>query len=57
MFFDIHAHVYRKPVPFVVPFCNPDELLRVYDKYDIEKKFDWKEYINAVGQYFDAIRL
>ena len=37
MFFDIHAHVYRKPVPFVVQFCSPDELLHVYDKYNIEK--------------------
>ena len=37
MFFDIHAHVYRHPVPFVVKFCDPDELLRMYDRYGIEK--------------------
>ena len=37
MFFDIHAHVYRHPVPFVVQFCSPEELLRVYDRNEIEK--------------------
>ena len=28
----------------------------VLDKYDVEKKFDWKEYALAVGQYFDTMR-
>ena len=37
MFFDIHAHAYRHPVPFVVQFCSKEELLEVYDKNDIEK--------------------
>lgn len=36
MFIDIHAHAYRKPVPFVVKFCSPDELLRRYDEAEIE---------------------
>lgn len=35
-FIDLHAHVYRKPVPFVVQFCTPDELLRRYDEAGIE---------------------
>ena len=38
-------------------FDSAAGLNAILDKYDIEKKFDWKEYINAVGQYFDAIRL
>ena len=37
MFFDIHAHAYRYPVPFVVQFCSVEELLEVYDKNEIEK--------------------
>ena len=28
----------------------------VLDKYDVEKKFDWTEYLAACSQYFDAIR-
>lgn len=35
-FIDLHAHAYRKPVPFVVQFCTVDELLRRYDDADIE---------------------
>ena len=31
----------------------PKEIL---DKYDIETKFDWTEYLTACSQYFDAIR-
>lgn len=37
MFIDIHAHAYRKPVPFVVKFCTPEEVLRRYDEAGIEK--------------------
>lgn len=28
----------------------------VLDKYDVESKFDWGEYMRAVGQYFDMLR-
>ena len=28
MFVDIHAHAYRKPVPFVVQFPSVEELLK-----------------------------
>jgi uncharacterized protein len=37
MFIDIHAHAYRKPVPFVVQFCTAEELIRRYDDLGIEK--------------------
>jgi len=39
MFIDIHAHAYRRPVPFVVKFCSVDELLQRYDEAGIEKGF------------------
>ena len=32
------------------------ELNAVLDKYDVEPKLDWKDYLFAVGQYFDAMR-
>ncbi len=35
MFIDIHAHAYRRPVPFVVQFCSADELLKRYDEAEI----------------------
>lgn len=35
-YIDSHAHAYRKPIPFVTPFCSPAELIRRYDKYGIE---------------------
>lgn len=28
----------------------------ILDKYDIETKFDWTEYLTACSQYFDAVR-
>ena len=28
----------------------------ILDKYDIEPKFNWEEYVLAVGQYFDTMR-
>ena len=37
MFIDIHAHAYRKPVPFVVQFCTAAQVLQRYDKAGIEK--------------------
>jgi predicted TIM-barrel fold metal-dependent hydrolase len=37
MFIDIHAHAYRKPVPFVVQFCTVEELIQRYDEVGIEK--------------------
>lgn len=37
MFIDIHAHAYRKPVPFVVQFCTAEQLIQRYDELGIEK--------------------
>lgn len=37
MFIDIHAHAYRKPVPFVVEFCTAEQLLERYNAAGIEK--------------------
>lgn len=37
MFIDIHAHAYRKPVPFVVQFCTAEQLIERYDELGIEK--------------------
>jgi predicted TIM-barrel fold metal-dependent hydrolase len=37
MFVDIHAHAYRRPVPFVVQFCTAEQLIERYDKAGIEK--------------------
>lgn len=37
MFIDIHAHVYRYPVPFVVRFPNVSEMLERYDKCGVRK--------------------
>ena len=38
-YIDIHAHAYRKVVPFVTPFYTPDQLLKQYDKFGIEAGF------------------
>ena len=32
------------------------DLNTILDKYDVEKKFDWMEYLSACSAYFDAIR-
>ena len=32
------------------------ELNAIVDKYDVETKFNWTEYITACGMYFDAMR-
>ena len=37
-------------------FKKTAELNTILDKYDIEKKFDWSEYLEALGQCFEAIR-
>ena len=37
MFIDIHAHAYRRPVPFVVKFCTAEEVIERYDEAGIEK--------------------
>jgi len=37
VFIDIHAHAYRKPVPFVVQFPTPEQVLERYDRAGIEK--------------------
>ena len=37
-------------------FQKVSELNTILDKYDIDTKFDWEEYLGAVAQYFDAIR-
>ena len=39
MFIDIHAHCYRHPVPFGCRFCNPEELIKLYDEQEIERGF------------------
>ncbi len=36
-FIDIHAHAYRIPVPFVVQFCSPAELIACYDRFGVAK--------------------
>ena len=37
-------------------FQKVADLNAILDKYDIETKFDWTQYIAACGQYFDIIR-
>ena len=37
-------------------FQKVADLNKVLDKYDVEFKIDWEEYLLAVGNYFDAIR-
>ena len=37
MIIDIHSHCYKYPVPFVTPFCNPEELIKFYDKEGVDK--------------------
>ena len=35
-YIDIHAHAFRKPVPFVTHFHTPAQLAAEYDKFGIE---------------------
>lgn len=37
MFIDIHAHAYRRCPPFVVQFCNAEQLIQRYDEAGIER--------------------
>ena len=37
-------------------FQKVAELNTILDKYDVETKIDWSEYLIAIGQYFDATR-
>ena len=37
-------------------FQKVADLNALLDKYDIETKFDWTEYLTACSQYFDAMR-
>ena len=36
-------------------FAKVAELNKVLDKYDVETKIEWQEYLMVVGQYFDTI--
>ena len=36
-------------------FQKVAELNTVLDKYDVDTKFSWEEYLTAVGQYFDTM--
>lgn len=37
-------------------FQKVSDLNKVLDKYDVDMKIDWDEYLLAVGNYFDAMR-
>ena len=37
-------------------FQKVADLNTILDKYDIETKFAWAEYVTACSQYFDAMR-
>jgi predicted methyltransferase len=37
-------------------FQKVADLNTILDKYDIERKFDWTEYLIACGEYFNATR-
>lgn len=37
-------------------FENAAKLNAILDKYDIESKFNWNEYLTNLGQYFSATR-
>ena len=37
-------------------FQKVAELNTILDKYDIDTKFNWTEYIAACGQYFEMLR-
>ena len=37
-------------------FQKVAELNTILDKYDIEVKFDWEEYLVDCGRYFDLLR-
>ena len=35
-------------------FQKVADLNTILDKYDIEVKYDWSDYLGAISQYFDA---
>ena len=37
-------------------FQKVADLNTILDKYDVETKFNWEEYLIAIGQYFEATR-
>ena len=37
-------------------FRKTTELNKILDKYDIEVKFNWSEYLTAISDYFDSTR-
>ena len=37
-------------------FQKTAELNAILDKYDIETKIDWSEYLVSIGNYFDVTR-
>ena len=37
MIIDIHSHVYKNPLPYVTPFCSPEELIAKYDEMGVDK--------------------
>ena len=37
-------------------FQKVADLNAILDKYDIDTKFDWQEYLDIVGQYFESVR-
>lgn len=37
MIIDIHSHAYKNPLPFVTPFCSPEELIEKYDEMGVDK--------------------
>jgi len=43
MIIDIHSHVYKNPLPFITPFCDPEELIQKYNEMGIDKAtaIDW----------------
>ena len=38
-------------------FQKVADLNTILDKYDVEAKLDWSEYLSLVGHYFDTNRL
>ena len=35
-------------------FQKAADLNTILDKYDIERNFEWTEYLDAIGQYFNS---
>ena len=38
-------------------FQKVADLNKVLDKYDVEKKFDWDQYLDVYCQYFDLMSI